>query len=145
MNILFGILLMLANSLTVTVVYAEESPGKTKITYLGTNDKKVKHPDVATEYQFELEVFNLDDLSNLEAEIVKGLPKDPAEAERIANERMKGLDNKKAMHLYKGVALLIQWDIKKLPAFVFEDGRYVIYGVTDTASAIKRYVNSRKR
>jgi integrating conjugative element protein (TIGR03757 family) len=116
-----------------------------KMTFLGTNHKSILHSEVAAEYQFNIEVFNLDELSNLEAEVAKDLPKDPVEAERVANERMGSLDKEKAMRLFKGVALLIQWDIKKLPAFVFGDGEYVIYGVTDTATAIKRYVNSRKR
>jgi integrating conjugative element protein (TIGR03757 family) len=141
MKPIFIIALILFQSLSVT--YAGEAI--TKMTYLGTNNKLIVNPGAATEHQFEFEIFNLDGLSNIEAEVTKNLPKDPVEAERIADERMGSLNKTKAMRLFKGVALLIEWDIKKLPAFVFGEGQYVIYGVTDTATAINRFVNSRKR
>jgi integrating conjugative element protein (TIGR03757 family) len=135
------ITLIFIQSLSIT----NASDAFTKMTYLGTNQKTILHPEAATEYQFEIEVFNLDELSNIEAEITHNLPLDPVKAEQLANERMGSLDKTKAMTLFKGVALLIEWDIKKLPAFVFGEGNYVIYGVTDTATAIKRFENSRRR
>ena len=141
MKSVFIISLLLIHSLPIT--YANEAV--TKLTFLGTNQKTILNPGVAREYQFEIEVFNLDELSNIEAEVTNNLPKDPVEAERIADERMGSLDKTKAMRLFKGVVLLIEWDIKKLPAFVFGEGQYVIYGVTNTATAINRFVNSRKR
>jgi integrating conjugative element protein (TIGR03757 family) len=141
MKPIFIIVLIFFQCLSVT----NAGEAITKITYLGTNQKTILNPEAAKEQKFEIEVFNLDELSNIEAEVTKNLPKDPVEAERIADERMGSLDKTKAMRLFKGVALLIEWDIKKLPAFVFDDGQYVIYGVTDTATAINRYVNSRKR
>ena len=135
------ITLIFIQSLSIT----NASDAFTKMTYLGTNQKTILHPEAATEYQFEIEVFNLDELSNIEAEITHNLPLDPVKAEQLANERMGSLDKTKAMKLFKGVALLIEWDIKKLPVFVFGEGNYVIYGVTDTSIAIKRFVNSRRR
>ena len=141
MKSIFIIALIFIQGLSVT----NASEAFTKLTYLGTNQKMILHPEAATEYQFEIEVFNLDELSNIEAEITHNLPQDPVKAEQLANERMGSLDKTKAMKLFKGVALLIEWDVKKLPAFVFGDGKYVIYGVTDTAIAIKRFVNSRRR
>jgi integrating conjugative element protein (TIGR03757 family) len=141
MKPIFIIALILFQSLSVT----NASEVFTKMTYLGTNQKTILNPEAAKDHQFEIEIFNLDELSNIEAEVTNNLPKDPVGAERIADERMGSLDKTKAMRLFKGVALLIEWDIKKLPAFVFGEGQYVIYGVTDTAIAINRYVNSRKR
>ena len=140
MKSVFIISLLLIHSLPIT--YASEAV--TKLTFLGTNQKTILNPEVATEYQFEIEVFNLDELSNIETEVTKNLPNNPVEAERLANERMGSLNKTRAMKLFKGVALLIEWDIKKLPAFVFGEGQYVIYGVTNTATAINRFVNSRK-
>jgi len=141
MKPVFIIALIFIQGLSVT----NASEAFSKLTFLGTNQKTILHPEAATEYQFEIEVFNLDELSNIEAEITHDLPQDPVKAEKLANERMGSLDKTKAMRLFKGVALLIEWDIKKLPAFVFGEGNYVIYGVTDTATAIKRYIHSRKR
>ena len=132
--------LILIQSLSVT----NAGEAITKMTYLGTNKKTILNPEAAKDHQFEIEVFNLDELSNIEAKVTNNLPKDPVEAERIADERIGSLDKTKAMRLFKGVVLLIEWDIKKLPAFVFDEGQYVIYGVTNTATAINRFVNSRK-
>ncbi len=133
--------LLLLQSLSVT----NASEAFTKVTYLGTNQKTIINPNTALEMNFDLEVYNLDELDNIEAEVTKNLPENPVEAERLANERMGNLDQAKAIRMFKSVALLIEWDIKKLPAFVFGEGEYVIYGVNETAIAIKRYMNSRKR
>ena len=135
------ITLIFIQSLSIT----NASDAFTKMTYLGTNQKTILHPEAATGYQFKIEILNLDELSNIEAEITHNLPQDLVKAEQLANDRMGSLDKAKAMTLFKGVALLIEWDIKKLPAFVFGEGNYVIYGVTDTATAIKRFENSRRR
>jgi integrating conjugative element protein (TIGR03757 family) len=115
-----------------------------KITFLGNNQYTIKHADVASEYLFDIDTYNLDAHKNLEIEISSDLPKDPVEAQRIANKRIAKLDQAEVLNLFKGTMLMFQWDIKKIPAFVFEEGKYVIYGVTDTSTAIKRYVNSRK-
>jgi integrating conjugative element protein (TIGR03757 family) len=141
MKSFFIITLIFVQGLSVT----NASEAITKLTYLGTNKKTILNPDDVKDHQFELEAFNLDELKNIESEVTKNLPEDPVEAERLANERMGSLDKTRAMRLFKGVALLIEWDIKKLPAFVFGEGQYVIYGLTDTATAIKRFANSRKR
>ena len=141
MKQVFIIALLLLQSLSVT----NASEAFTKVTYLGTNQKTISNPNAVTEMQFELEVYNLDELKNIEEEVTNNLPDDPVVAERLANERMDNLDQAKAMRMFESVALLIEWDIKKLPAFVFGEGEYVIYGVTETATAIKRFINSRKR
>ena len=141
MKSLWMLVFMLTQSLTG--VMANE--GLTRMTFLGTNHYQVLHPETAAEYQMEIEIFNLDELDNLEKEITRNLPRNRVQAEQIASARMEDLDNEKAMRMFKSVALLIEWDIKKLPAFVFGEGEYVIYGITDTATAIQRFVHSRKR
>ncbi len=137
------LLLILIFILTQSLANALANEALTRITYLGTNHYQISHAENVSDYQ--IEIFNLDELNNLEKEITSNLPSDPIQAERLANARMQDLDNEKAMRMFKSVALLIEWDVKKLPAFVFGDGEYVIYGVTDTAIAIQRFVNSRKR
>jgi integrating conjugative element protein (TIGR03757 family) len=139
MKSLLIIVYILAQSLTTA--QANEAP--IRMTYLGTNHYQISHAENVSDYQ--IEIFNLDELNNLEKEITSNLPSDPIQAERLVNARMQDLDNEKAMRMFKSVALLIEWDVKKLPAFVFGEGEYVIYGVTDTAIAIQRFVNSRKR
>ena len=136
-------LLIIVYILTQSLANALANEVPIRLTYLGTNHYQISHAENVSDYQ--IEIFNLDELNNLEKEITSNLPNDPIQAERLASARMQDLDNEKAMRMFKSVALLIEWDVKKLPAFVFGDGEYIIYGVTDTAIAIQRFVNSRKR
>jgi len=136
------LILILMAALTAMPVFADES---ILITYLGTNDYVMSNSYAVEQSAYQFESYNLDDLSNLENEITKELPADREEAQRIANKRMELINESNSIQIFKGVARLIQWDIKKLPAFVFGDGEYVIYGVSDADIAIKRFVNSRKR
>lgn len=115
------------------------------ITFIGNNDYQIKQSNLATEYQFHLVSYNLDGLKNLEKSIIKDLPKDIQKAQKIANQRLDDIDQSVMVSLFKASSLLLKWDIKKIPAMVFGDGEYVIYGVTDTGIAIKRFLNSRKR
>lgn len=131
---------------TVSAIAETAGNNNQRLTYLGTNQYPIKNAEMAREYGFLLSQHNLDALNNLEAEITKGLPLDNlAEAQRIANERFNQLSEEQGVELLRGPARLVQWDIKKLPAFVFGDGQYVIYGVTDTDAALRRYRNSRRR
>ena len=77
MKPIFIIVLIFFQCLSVT----NAGEAITKITYLGTNQKTILNPEAAKEQKFEIEVFNLDELSNIEAEVTKNLPKDPVEAE----------------------------------------------------------------
>lgn len=132
-------------NLVSTFAFAQADSYADKITFLGTNQYSIQSKDVATEFNFEIDTYNLDAIKNLEKEISQGLPKDPVKAQEIANKRLDKVDQSKTMHMFQGTALLFTWDIKKLPAFVFGEGEFVIYGVTDTQIAIKRYLNSRRR
>ena len=130
-------------SLFTTQAFSAEPPQL--LTYLGTNDYPLLNNRVIEQSDFQFEGFNVDDLSNLEKEITKALPDNREEAEQIANQRLEMLDEERSTNIFKGIARLVQWDIKKLPAFVFGDGQYVVYGVRDAGVAIKRFMNSRKR
>ena len=46
---------------------------------------------------------------------------------------------------FRGIALAIQWGIRKAPAFVFDNGQAVIYGLTDAEVALKRWQFDRMR
>jgi len=120
------------------------------IYYFGTNKYRLTQSHAVK--QASIENYNLDELNNLEDVITKKLtessplPKDPEAMDRVANERMEKLDlvhtmhiNKRLYQIVQGVARLIRWDIKKLPAFVFDNGQYVVYGVTDPSRAISYY------
>ena len=109
------------------------------VTFIGTNQYPPTNVEAAAAFGVRLVTYNLDDHRNLERRLSEGLPQDLVEAERIANERLQAMDNQALQAAFRGIALSIQWDISKAPAFVFNDGQAVIYGVTDVAVALKRW------
>ena len=109
------------------------------VTFIGTNHFQPVNVEAAEAYGVRLAAFNLDGHRNLEKAISQGLPNDLVEAERIANERIKAMDSRELQAAFQGIALALQWDIQKAPAFVFNEGEAVIYGVTDVEVALKRW------
>jgi integrating conjugative element protein (TIGR03757 family) len=87
-----------------------------------------------------VQVFQLDDVSRLEASLFPRLPDNPAEAEQQARRIMQQPDwkTREAQLTSAYQALTDAWTlgITKTPAVVFDD-RYVVYGTTDTALAQK--------
>lgn len=116
------------------------------IYYLGTNNHPVSNVASAERYGFEVKTYNMDGHLNLEKKLSQGLPHDDYQlAERIANERLEKMDWSVLQTAFQGLALAATWDIKKLPAFVFTEGQFVIYGVTDAEEAIQRWNQYRGR
>lgn len=115
------------------------------VTYIGTNDYEIVNAGAAEAHGVRLVVYNLDAHRNLEKRLSADLPDDPVEAERIANERLEALDGRTVQEAFRGVALAIQWDLRKAPAIVFGAGEQVIYGVTDLEEALKRWEFHRTR
>lgn len=121
-------------------------PSTKTIYFLGTNDFKVVNDSYAGTAGYELKQYNMDGHLNLEQHLSEGLPQDDIElAEKIANERLENMDWSILQKAFQGLALASAWDVRKLPAFVFADGKFVIYGVTDTQEAIKRWEQYRSR
>ena len=143
MNKLKRVLLFATFLCLISIASHVIADANNKLTYFGTNNFKITNDQAAKQYQLGLFVYNLDALHNLEASIRENLPEDPDEAIRIGTERMNALDESVTEGILIGSVLLLKWDIKKLPAFVFGDGKFVVYGVTDTNAAIKYFLNSR--
>ena len=115
------------------------------VVYLGTNPYPLMNADRAARYGVRLAQYNLDDHRNLERWLSADLPPNLEEAERIVNERLAALDGEALQNAFRGIALAIQWDIRKAPAFVFDNGQAVIYGLTDAEVALKRWQFDRTR
>jgi len=134
------------NSLFSFVVTADTNDEKSTVYYIGTNKLQAINDDYAHSMGINLIKLNLDGHINLEKKISEGLPDNNyEEAERIANERLEKLDPEFVKQSFQGIALMVQWEITKAPAFVFDGGRQVIYGVTDTKQALKRWNYYRMR
>ena len=125
---------------------AGEADGETPtVVFIGTNEYPAINVESAEAFGVQLQQYNLDAHRNLEKKLSEGLPTDLVEAERIANERLMALPGLEVQAAFQGIALATQWDIRKAPAYVFDDGRAVIYGVTDLAVALKRWQYHRMR
>ncbi len=109
------------------------------VTFIGTNQYQPVNVEAAEAFGVRLMTFNLDGHRNLERELSKNLPTDLMEAERIANERIKAMAPGRLQAAFQGIAMALQWDIRKAPAFVFNEGEAVIYGITDVVVALKRW------
>lgn len=109
------------------------------VIFFGTNQFQAVNTEAAEVFGVQLKQYNLDAHRNLEKQLSEGLPQDRVEAERLANARLQALDLKLVQQSFQGIALALQWDVRKAPAFVFNEGSQVIYGMTDLAEALKRW------
>ncbi len=90
----------------------------------------------------DAKVFFLDGLVALTHDLSHGLPADPDAARRMALQRISELGDglqSRAQQAVEGLSLAHRYDIRKLPAVVFDAGQTVIYGVTNLDEAAKLY------
>ena len=100
-------------------------------------------PDQRLPYQ--LKVYRMDGLQQLEASLNQQLPKNEGDARAWlqANQgRIKREVTPQAVAAANGVALAHHYKIKRLPAVVI-DRQAVVYGLTDVEAAIQRYQATR--
>ena len=134
MRLIIFVLLVFTSSISMA------GSSMTVVYFLGTNQYPLTNAASAATQGFELKQFNMDGHLNLEKKLSEGLPQNDLEkAEKIANERLEKMDWSILQTAFQGLALAAAWDIKKLPAFVFGEGKFVVYGVTDAKEAINRW------
>jgi len=88
-----------------------------------------------------VELYEIDGIKRLEAQLSRGLPGDPDAARRQAIERVTHVDEGRMQQVQRsavGLSKAVQYGIDRYPAVVF-DGDAVVYGVTDLAEALHRY------
>ena len=110
-----------------------------RIVYIGTNDSPVENPSAASRAAFDLSTYNLDAQRNLENHLAADLPSDMTAAEALVQQRFDDLSTEEVRAIFQAVVLVSQWDIRKVPAFVFGDGEAVIYGLTDVGDALDHW------
>lgn len=91
-------------------------------------------------------IYDLSLPEQVNAQYLPELPGDPAVAEKMAREFFaseKGKQFKDALKIaYRGQLTVARYQLKKIPAIVFEHGRYVVYGLTDLTRAHALYLNA---
>jgi integrating conjugative element protein (TIGR03757 family) len=119
---------------------ATQTAGATQlpmVVYIGNNQFLPEHIETIQQAGYTVGVYNLDAQRNLEESLVKDLPTDdPQVAERLVQQRFEALPVEDVIKVFQPAALLLQWDIHKIPVFVF-NRKAAVYGVTDSVKALE--------
>jgi len=86
-----------------------------------------------------IKVYTVDSIARFERRLSEHLPGAAEPAQRIVTQRLARLDQATSRQLEEaatGLAKAVQYGIDRLPAMVI-DGRWVVYGLTDPAIALK--------
>ena len=92
-------------------------------------------------WDINLQLYQLDGIQLIEAELSKDLPVNPGQSKHLALQRLQLLDDQKRARMQRsaiGLAMAIQYGIDRLPAIVF-DGHAIVYGVSDLHGALAHY------
>lgn len=90
--------------------------------------------------------FTIDAQARLDEALSKDLPADPEQARAIALKRIQALDRpglaQELSESFEGLLLAQRYSINRYPAVVFDEGKSVVYGVTDLREAVRLYQQS---
>ncbi len=96
----------------------------------------------------ELKIHKVDGLKELEQFLSENLPNDKQQAHAVALDRLQSevVDIRRLAHSgADALELAIRYQIDRYPAFVFNQGDSVIYGMTDVEQAISVYLGEGNR
>lgn len=134
--------------LSIYSVSALANPLSNDIEIIGFTNQQ--HPFSKSQYLDK--TYYLDKADKLLAQMSKGLPADPQQAEKIMRQRMSSPEWSQFIAKQKEASeeMLKGWEmgIKKVPAIVFVNKTQqnsVIYGVTNVAKAIQIYKTKTKQ
>lgn len=90
--------------------------------------------------------FTIDAQVRLDEKLSQDLPADPEQARAIALKRIQALDRpglaRQLSESFEGLLLAQRYGIDRYPAVVFDEGKSVVYGVTDLQEAVRLYQQS---
>lgn len=92
---------------------------------------------------YKVKLYNLDAPKHLIASLSQNLPANQTAAKRTLEQRLQQHGQQalqqQLMTAYQGLSLAMQYQIDGYPAVLFDQGRAVIYGVTDLEQAVHLY------
>lgn len=90
--------------------------------------------------------FTIDAQARLDEKLSQDLPADPEQARAIALKRIQALDRpglaRQLSEGFEGLLLAQRYGIDRYPAVVFDEGKSVVYGVTDLREVVRLYQQS---
>ena len=121
---------------------APEEVTPIRIEVFTAGDRPIQQPasdDIASLPPIEL--YEIDGVTRLEAELSDGLADNPETARRLVQERFGKIDGPRfdvACQSAAGLINAAEYGVDRYPAIVF-DGDAVVYGITDIGEALRHY------
>ena len=91
--------------------------------------------------------YHLDALNSLKQSLSQDLPSEPETAKALALKRIAKMEEAlqaDVENAVEGLSLATSYGLQQLPAIVFDNGQYVIYGVESLERAITIYQDFKK-
>lgn len=96
-----------------------------------------------------LSLYNLNSPDNLLAQFDQGLPSKLDQAKQVILARFQNIGHEKLkqqfMTAYQGVIKATEYGLDRYPAIIFDQGKAVVYGITDLKAALRRYQHWQKK
>jgi integrating conjugative element protein (TIGR03757 family) len=90
-------------------------------------------------------LYNLDAPAQLSKDLSLGLPDHVELAKKIVQERLNqdgsAALNARYQNAYQALTKILEYELDRFPAIVFNHGQAVVYGVTDLAVALQIFQN----
>jgi integrating conjugative element protein (TIGR03757 family) len=90
-------------------------------------------------------LYNLDAPAQLSKDLSLGLPAHVELAKKIVQERLNqdgsAALNARYQNAYQALTKILEYELDRFPAIVFNHGQAVVYGVTDLAVALQIFQN----
>lgn len=90
--------------------------------------------------------FTIDAQARLDEALSRDLPADPEQARAIALKRIQALDQPglaaELSESFEGLLLAQRYGIDRYPVVVFDEGKTVVYGITNLREAVRLYQQS---
>lgn len=127
-------------------VWADVVAGPESVTIVTSNQRPVANADTvlvsADGTLLDIQVLNLDAVTDIEQRLGNGLPSSPEQARIVVDQRIAQIGRSQLdaelRAAYLPVGTMMAYGLDRYPAIIF-DQQAVIYGVTDLAEAIDRY------
>lgn len=90
-------------------------------------------------HKTQVKYYNLDQLKTLVRKMnssIRGESKDQAE---LQSKQMMQKYRPQLKHASKGIQLIHKYNIKKIPATVFDNGKYTVFGQTNLQTSVQDY------
>lgn len=138
-HIVLGLITLLSLMLSV----AEARQDKPAIDIITSDQYPLSGLESARAQGLSVNVYNLDDGKRLVKRLAGTLPPNQVAAKRQLENtfhRMGPAAVRKAFSkAFMAQQVAVQYGLKRYPAIVFNQGKAVVYGVTDVSQAIERY------